>query len=386
MSARHRQALQVAVLLPLLGGSAIAAPTVKETKRSLERLEAQQQATGRELKATEQRRDALQGQLRAVELEIAAASRDLRETNARLRDTEQRLADLNRRGHGQEQALATERAGLAAQLNAQYALGKPDTLKILLGSENPNTKRRLLTYYHHLHENRLAKLASIDRTAVDLQQTRTDLASQQEELRRLLAQQATQVARLEQRSSEQQSLIQKLSTEIASRQSRLAELTGDEKRLRDTLQQLQRQLARAKSEPGQGGGRGFATLKGRLPKPVDAPLAGRSRSGGGTRSATGLLFGARAGQEVRAIATGRVVFADWMRGYGLLLIIDHGTGYLSLYGQNESLLKGVGDAVNQGDNVAVVGNSGGAAQPGLYFELRKDGKPIDPNPWWARGR
>jgi septal ring factor EnvC (AmiA/AmiB activator) len=238
-------------------------------------------------------------------------------------------------------------------------------------------------------------LASLRGNLADLEKLSGETRRKSAELHSLQSEENLQMRRLEKEKAEREQIYAKVSDDIDKSRKQLSTLTRDEERLSQLIERLAREAARKNTrKPGKRiinqalpnadlGAGAFRQLKGKLHLPVIGELTNRF---GGQRqdsglSWKGLFISARPGRDVKAIAGGRVVYADWLRGFGNLLILDHGDGYMSLYGNNESLLKQVGEEARTGDTIAATGNSGGNPDSGLYFELRYQGKPFDPIPW-----
>ena len=326
-----------------------------------------------EQKATvSQRNDATAG-LRVQELKIAQTAKELRALDQKLVAQQGRLDVLVARRDALEASLKDQREALAALLRSAYALGRNEELRLLLMQDDVDSIGRLLAYYRYFER---ARIGEIDRLLKDLDalaQVRREIEDETALLKQSREAQEQDSRRLETERDEGRRLLASLDAALKDQQSRLAALGRDEKsllelleKLRDVFADIPKQIAGA--EP-------FAQQQGRLLWPL------RGASDGAAGDSHGVLIAAAEGGEVHAVSHGRVVFADWLRGYGLLLIVDHGDRYLSLYGCNETLLKDVGDWVNAGEVIATSGASGGRKTPGLYFELRHDGKPMDVRAW-----
>ena len=273
---------------------------------------------------------------------------------------------------------------VASQVRAAYAMGRQEYLKILLNQENPATVGRVVTYYDYLNKARSERIDSLGKTIKQLEQVRNEVEAETRRLSELREKRRQEKLALEQSRQEREQVIAQLKHEINSQDKRLAGMLQDEQQLKALIRALADALEDIPAEPGNR--KPFGTLKGKLKWPARGPVLisyGSPRKLGKLRW-QGVMIGAREGQEVHAVAGGRVAFADWLRGYGLMIIIDHGDGYMSLYGQNQSLYKETGDWVEAGEAIASVGDSGGVDQVGLYFEIRKDGHPTDPVRWCRR--
>lgn len=321
--------------------------------------------------------------LRKSDLEIAELNRQIEQTRQQLQEEKDRLKKLRQEQGQLRQLQEQHRKQLAEQLRAAQRIGNQGPLKLLLNQDDPQQAQRMLRYFAYFNDARVAQinhlLAELKRldniAAVIAQQERTLQATEQKLLSANRA--------LQQRKQDQQRLLQRLSAEMKTEQQRLAQKEADRKRLENLLAEVQVILERS---PRQNDARPIHALRGKLPRPVNGRIlqAFGSTPKEGGRKRDGWLMSANENENVRAIHHGRVVFSDWLRGYGLLLILDHGQGYLSLYAHNQSLLRDVGSWVNQGDVVAFAGRSGGSNQTALYFEIRHKGRPLDPASWLKR--
>lgn len=365
-----------------------------------------QTARNEELRELRERIGELQKQLAASEETKAEAADSLKESERAISETNRRLyqlsgqrreanaalAKLQAQSRGTEGDIAKEQALLGKLLYRHYVGGQSDALKLVLNREDPNEIARQLHYLGYLSRARAEVLSNLRDNLANLRNLAEASRRKTAELRALEAEEAQQKKRLEKQKETQKRVYAEVSGEISKNRRQLTTLQRDEQRLTRLIEQLAAELARKKpgkritnqTLPSADAGTGpFRQMKGKLRLPVIGELMNRfgsPRQDSGL-SWKGLFITARTGQEVKAIAGGRVVFADWLRGFGNLLIMDHGNGYMSLYGNNEALLKQVGDEARTGDTIAAVGNSGGNPDSGLYFELRFQGKPFDPLPW-----
>jgi len=262
-------------------------------------------------------------------------------------------------------------------------MGRQQQVKLLLNQEQPSAIGRALVYFGYLSRARLAQIEVMRMTLQQLRDLEQSVGEKTQQLNELRIRHEDESARLRQQKGAREQLLAEVTRELASRGGELKRLRNDEQQLQELVASLQEVLADVPAAAGEQ--RPFKTMKGKLSWPARGELA---RSYGSRRGNTGLkwqgvLIAAPEGGKVRAISQGRVAFADWMRGFGLLLIIDHGDGYMSLYGQNQALYKEVGEWVDTGEVVATLGASGGQTKAGLYFELRHKGRPINPLGWCA---
>jgi septal ring factor EnvC (AmiA/AmiB activator) len=387
-------ALLLTALTPLAAGAPPApeARRAAEAKAELRELRNRIEALQKQLTETEDTRSEAVDALRESERAISEARRSLRELAQQSEAAARRLAELRAEIRAREADLEEQRRRLAQLLRHQYQQGGAEPARVLLNQHDPNRIARQLHYLRYIAHARSAMLDDLRANVARLDELAREAADKVAELKSMAAETAAQERRLERERQARAQALAKLAQDIRQRQREIGTLRRDEARLTRLIEQIGRALARAPASARPRNerlpdasldGSPFEQLKGRLSLPVRGELGNRfgsPRSDGGP-AWKGLFIAARAGEEVRAIAAGRVVFADWLRGFGNLLIIDHGGAYMSLYGNNEALYKQVGDVIRGGDPIASVGNSGGSADSGLYFEVRHQGKPLDPLTW-----
>ena len=346
----------------------------------LQQLRQQIQELQKSLGAARDQQAELRQSLRRSETEIGRISRVLKDLRTQLRRQTRALEDLEARREEERRSLGAQRDAIARQMVASYAMGRQGQLKIVLNQQDPAAIARTLTYYDYFIKARAERIAAIDHTLTELTQTEKDISAETERLDRLRADQADRLSALQQTRRTRAEVLAKLEADIRTKQQRLDQLLKDEARLARLVERLREALS---DIPPDAIGVPFSQLKGRLAWPVDGRLGARfgETRKPGTMKWQGVMLQAEQGREVHAIYHGRVAFADWLRGFGLLIIIDHGDGFMSLYGHNESLYKSPGDWVEGGELIATVGDSGGRAEPGLYFEIRHNGRPTDPARW-----
>ncbi|MEN8169262.1 MAG: peptidoglycan DD-metalloendopeptidase family protein [Pseudomonadota bacterium] len=374
----------VPLLLLCLAEPLLAATAMQSRHAELERLRARIANLQGELSADRGRYDGLITELRRVERRIGRSGRSIKKLKRQLRDQEKKLAKLKRRRGELQASIAEQRRYLGGQIRAAYAMGRQEYFKILLNQEDPSAVGRTLTYYDYLNKARSSRIEHLKTTIDELEQVRLELNAEGERLRKLRKQREQERSQMEASRKERKGVVARLKSEISSKDQQLNGLMADERELKSLLKALTKALEDIPAEPGDH--KPFARLKGKLKWPTRGSRLvayGAPRKLGKLRW-QGVLISGKEGQEVRAVSYGRVAFSDWLRGYGLLMIIDHGDGYMSLYGHNQSLYHEVGDWVEKGDAIAAVGNSGGTDKSALYFEIRKDGKPTDPVRWCRR--
>lgn len=378
----HRLPLRLTLLLVCLLPGALAAD---DNTAKLEELRQQIRSLRAELDSDQARKDDLQSQLRNTETRIGKINQLIKGLERQLRGKRRELDELKTRQTGLRKDLHGQRVALANQLRAAYATGRQEYLKIILNQQEPAAVARTLTYYDYYNRARLQHIRTIDARLAEIAEVERGIQQKTQELEQSRAEQAQERQQLETTRGERSQVLSQLEQQIQAKGARLAQLLEDERNLQRLIDSLTETPLDAPSELGER--KPFAKLKGRLRWPTAGSITarfGETRNVGELRW-QGVAISAPEGTEVRAISHGRVAFADWLRGFGLLIIIDHGDGYMSLYGSNQSLYKEVGDWVEEGEAIAGVGNSGGRSDTGLYFEIRHDGKPTNPLKW-CRGR
>jgi murein hydrolase activator len=353
----------------------------RETRAKLEEVRKKIEELRSALSGARDSQTRLREQLRSSEIAIGEANRALRDLERRQRVKNDELRTLRQRQGAARKELARHQELLQEQVIASYAIGHQGHLKLILSQQDPATLGRMLAYYNYFHRARAGQIAAVSDSLREIETLEQAITRESEALERLHAEQSKQLSALESSRVSRGEVLAKLVAEIQTREQALETLLQDERSLSELVRKLREALAAEPVEPTDLAP--FASLKGRLPMPVNGRVVARfgTQRRGASLPWRGVVIAASEGSEVRAIHGGRVVFADWMRGFGLLTIIDHGKGYMSLYGYNQSLYKNVGDHVRQGEVIATVGDSGGRDSPGLYFEIRHDGKPDNPLLW-----
>lgn len=352
----------------------------REAERRLAAVRTQITEISRVQQALAAERDAASAQLREVDQAIAAQSARLAEVEADVARQQARFDALRAERDALAEQLGRQREALAALVRAAHVQGGQAPLRLLLGQDRLSDASRALAYHRYVQRGQVQRIQRLLDELADLARLGEQVAAQRAVLDEALLGEQEAMASLESRRADRAALMEALGGQQRAQASRLAELQADERALLDLLDSLRDIFADIPERPE--GAAPFAEQRGRLP----LPLAGRVLTGfGGAlpdgRRSEGWLIEAAAGAPVRAVAHGRVAFADWMKGYGLLVIIDHGEGYLSLYAHNDGLLREVGDWVRAGDSLAQAGSSGGQGRPALYFELRRQRQPLDPRVW-----
>jgi len=320
--------------------------------------------------------------LKAADLEIQANALALRELESDRQIHEQELSKLNIDRQNYLSSLDKRREVLAMQILTAYRLGRESRLKLVLNQDSPALLSRTLAYYDYFSRSQASQINELREVIQTLDQMQNKINVELSAMNEVQKNQQTVLDEMTGQRNERQAIIESLSSQIDTDEVRLAEMQRDRKDLETLLEKLSNVLADIPADLGKR--LAPQDLKGKMPMPVK----GRVKHAFGQPRTAGLrwqgwLIGAGNGSEVKAIAYGRVAFSDWLRGYGLLMIIDHGDGFMSLYGNNESLLHEVGDWVEPGAVISTVGTSPLNGN-GLYFEIRKNGKAMDPVVWLKR--
>ncbi|WAJ37201.1 murein hydrolase activator EnvC [Pseudomonas sp. GOM7] len=385
-----------------------------DTQRQLEAARQDVTELKKMLEKLQQEKSGVQQQLKKTETEMGDLQKQVNELKRELDSSETEIQRLDQEKKKLQSARSEQQRLIAIQARAAYQSGRQEYLKLLLNQQNPEKFSRTLTYYDYLSHARLEQLSAFNETLRQLANVEQEISNHQAQLQAQKAELDQRHAQLAEARKERQQALAKLNSEFSSRDKRLkarqqeqAELGRVLKTIEETLarqareaeEARKRELAAREARPSSSGkpaasaplvssgaiyGGPFASARGKLPWPVDGRLVARYGTPRGDDARTkwdGVLIGAQAGSQVRAVHGGRVVFADWLRGAGLLVILDHGNGYLSLYGHNQSLLKRAGDLVKAGEAISTVGTSGGQATPALYFAIRQNGRPSDPAQW-----
>ena len=385
MSFLSRGALLTALALNLaLSSGHIQAQSDEEKAASqLLELQASIKQINREISSANKRRDSLQLQLREAELDQSRINRDISRASKAIANQKRELTALEQKKKALETARDEQQSHIALELRTAWQMGQQGQIKVLLNQESPDTVARVMAYYRYffrarnelLNEFRDTLLAlqnteqKISETLADLELRQEDLEKQQQAL--IKAQQTRQAA------------VASLNASIQGKDAELKKMEADQKELQQLLDAIREAVVNLKVPENY---QPFKSAKGKMPWPAPGRASarfGNSRNQGKMKW-QGVTIPAPAGTPVKAIHHGRVVYADWLRGMGLLLIIDHGDGYMSLYAHNQTLLRDVGEWVSAETPISTVGDSGGLTKPALYFEVRQKGKPVNPAHWCRR--
>ena len=355
--------------------------TLDQTSEQIEALRAEITVIQARLASQESERDALQDALREAEVQIGELDRQLGALSQERRALQQELNALDAEGEQLRQAQRQRTDTIDASIQQLWLLQQGGGFRVWLGDQNPQDVARNLAYFQTLIEAQQQMIAEYELGLEAIAENRSRTAQAETALgERAAATEATKTALTDQRATRQATLAQ-ISQQVQDDQQRLNVLERDQGRLNALLGELEAVAAAAPPEPRMP----FADAQGTLAMPVSGTLKNRY---GARRNADirwrGWLIAADEGEPVRAVHGGDIIYADWLRGQGLLMVVDHGEGWLSLYAQNHSLLRGVGDRVSAGDIIAKAGASGGSETSGLYFEIRHRGEPVDPGEWIRR--
>lgn len=419
-----RRASLLAFVLCLAVG-AVSAQDTRKAERQLQQVKRELQGVAAERRSLEGQRGEASRQLRAADEQVGASDRALRQTQAEIQADRARLAALRPRQAQLRGTLAGAREELATLLRAADRQGRAGALKSLLSRDSVEDAQRLLTYHAYLQRARAARIRMLTTQLAELDRVEAEIAQRQQRLTAAQQAQTGQLQRLQRDREQRAALMASIDQRYRDRAEREKALGRDAKALEQLLSQLRAAAARARAEQkrlaaqrakeaaaaraADAAAARSAKAQGKPAPPPRAtrppvqvastpapqvgglgwPVSGALLAGYGRpmpdgRRSDGLLIAAGAGSPVRAVADGTVVYAEWMTGYGLLAIVDHGNGYMSLYAHNDSLLRDAGAAIKRGEALATVGTSGGQGRAALYFELRRNGQPVDPGTWLRR--
>tara|TARA_B100000965_G_scaffold236891_1_gene198480 strand:- start:11236 stop:12396 length:1161 start_codon:yes stop_codon:yes gene_type:complete len=344
----------------------------KELAALQEELKARQQALLNSRASAEE----LQAVLAESEKQIGAVAGKLNTTRKALAENKQQQASLTRRQAELREAIGQQQSMLAGQLKSAFIAGHYDYAKMIFYQQDAARFERIITYYKYLNQARQANITQFTATVTELESVTASLQQKASELNQLQADQQQQQNELVARQQDRQQTLKQLNAKIAGEETRIAQLREAEQALVEAIERAQRMSQIPQKLTG------LASDKGRLLKPADGSvrkLFGKRRQG--QVRWKGIMIDGREGSAVKAIAHGRVVYSDWLRGFGLVTIIEHGDGFMTVYGHNQALLRQAGESVAKGETVALLGQSGGQNSPNLYFEIRHKGKAVNPADW-----
>lgn len=327
-------------------------------------------------------RDRVTGELQEAEVEIAEKRQKLKDLEREREYTERKRAEFDAAIAEREDELALESEELGEQVRAAYMSGEQERIKLLLNQQDPATLGRVMAYYGYLNDYRAENIEIVSSRIRELAELRSAVAAEEARLQQIAETRYAELSKLNNAQERRAELLASLQQKLAEEGLEIDRLAAQERDLTRLIAELTSILSDypiTSEDP-------FTAHRGRLTWPVAGSLVhdfGQPRAGGQIKW-NGVVLAAPRGREVRAVYHGRVAFADWLAGMGLLVIVDHGDGYMSLYGYNETILKNAGDWVAPGDVIATVGDSGGQQRSGLYFEIRQGTKPVNPRRWVTR--
>lgn len=413
----HNQPFRLASIAALMTALLLQTPLVQaekkpaQPKKALSDLHQRLESLKKELDNSQEAHKDAADALKESEQAISEANKKLYEINQRQQLNKKNLTQLEADTSSTSQLLLQQQNLLSRQLYQQYIHGQPSYLQMILQNERPSEIARDIHYFSYVAKARTELIQKMQGNLAKLTKLNEETAAALKEVSELKQKQVDERRTLQRQKQEKSKVVKSLSQQIASQRGEIKKLQRDEKRLSKLVERLAR-IIPAKPKPkttknstsinvaknkktnqiiannsalpsDEFAGANFATLKGKLRLPVRGDVTNRfgaSREDSGV-SWKGLFIKANEGAEVKSVASGRVVFADWLRGFGNLVIVDHGDGYMSLYGNNQAILKQAGELVRSGDAIASVGNSGGNEANGVYYELRLQSRPFDPLSW-----
>jgi septal ring factor EnvC (AmiA/AmiB activator) len=354
----------------------------KKTESQLQAVKSEIDRITKQVSGEQVERDRLTKELRTAEISVGKARENLESVRHERVERAARRAALAAEKRDAQAGISKGRVALAGQLRAAYLIGHEEPLKLLLNQKDPARVGRMFAYYGYFGRARADEIHAIEDNVARLDELDTQLTTEDTKLAELEKQQRLQLTEVEQARSRRTVVLANLEAESHTRAQNLEKLRSQQSGLEKLLRQLREAMEKFPVDTNDA----FAHLRGKLAWPVSGRVVaryGETRAGGVKWD--GVLVATERGAPVRAVYQGRVIYADWLPGLGLLTIVDHGDGYMSLYGHNERLYKAVGERVSAGDAIASAGDSGGSNRPELYFEIRKGGKPVDPRPWFKAG-
>jgi len=368
------------VLFAISATSDAASNNRQQAEKELKILKAAISDIQEELQDNLDRQSTAQQTIKVIDKKLAAATKQLNQTQTKLSLEQSKLTDLKQEQKDKVKLREKQRKQLASQLKSAYISGRQEYVKLLLNQEDPTKVSRMLEYFRYLNQARIDDIEELQQTLQRLTVIEQDIQTSLVALSDLEKSQKSQQKEQVNLKKEQQVALNTLKNSYNNQNSRLEKLRRDEEELAKVIHSIEETLRQFAPKQSLNG---LAKHKNKLRRPAKGSIIHRFGSNklGNRLKWNGILIGSQEGSSVHAIHHGQVVFSDWLRGYGLLVIVDHGKGYLSLYGQNQTLLKSPGDWVEAGEPVSTSGGSGGSGESGLYFEIRYKGKPQNPVAW-----
>ena len=364
-----------------------------KTSNELNKVESDINGVQQDMQRLSQQKDNLQNLLADIEKHYGEIAALLKTLQIQIEQKRQNLDQIRQDMQTYQSEIDKLSKELAVQIRAAYTMGQKEKLKLLLNQQDPALSSRMMAYFNYFNKERLKKLIALETAVQRLDQLDKQRQTETKLLEQDLLRKKSEQSALDEARKQRNELLLQIGNDFSSSEQQLSQLQESENRLKSLMASLpitEEELAvdaeQAKkfftsTENSSELKTDFSTLKGKLPWPVKGRLVHKFGSPRSEDTWDGVLIDASEGMEIKAVTGGKVVYAEWLRGYGLLTIIDHGQGYMTLYAFNQSLYKRMGDQVEAGDVIASVGQSGGRSQPGLYFGIRKKGVPIDPLEW-----
>lgn len=365
------------------------APGFAQKQEDMTKLQKDIEALQAELKEVQGERSSLQKAVEKSETQINDLQKKADKIKQEMQQQNQQLQEMNNKRSSLERQQQQQKAQLAEQVRASYKLGQTSEVKVLLNQESPDALARMMKYHSYFMAAQNAKLDSYRATIAEIDQLTPQIQQKADQLAQLQSEFDGQRDQLKKIHGQRQAALAKANANLKDKQQELKQLQRDRDRLQALMNRVTRSVAGAAKSPAYvplpSAGAKFTSRKGRLPWPTQGTMTHRFGSAriAGQMNWSGAYISAPQGTPVVAVHYGRVVFADYFGGHGLLIIVDHGEGYMSLYAHNQVLLKKAGELVKAGEAIAKVGSSGGQADNGLYFEIRYQGKPVNPDSWLA---
>ena len=362
----------------MVGPEALAADN--QTERDIAQLKTRISKLQTELSDYRGQEGQLQKQLRYSETEIGRLGRSIAAIEGQLKRQQQSLANLHQRQSQLNVERAQQETLIGEQIRIAFKLGRANQIKLLLNQESPDTVARAIKYLDYLNQARVAQIESYTKTLAELERLKPSILNEEQRLQQTRNSLASELGQLSSEQNNREIALRAIQQAITSKDKELANRKAERKRLEKLLVAVEQAVANLALPPEY---REFKERRGKMRWPVKGVISnsyGSRKTSGGLRW-QGVSLKAAEGSPVRSVHNGRVVFADWFKGSGLLLIVDHGDGYMSLYAHNQSLLRETGDWIKAGEPIATVGTSGGQLKPTLYFEIRHNGKPVNPGHW-----
>lgn len=376
-----RLSFLIFIIFLLTGAYSLNADQRQKKQRELDQLESHIQKLRKTIQIKENSKSRYLTELRKIEQNIGNLSGEIRQSKQDLRSKQKQLETLESTKKSIQQDIRQHNNMLSKELYAAYTLGDKDQMKLLFSQQKADHLQRNLTYYRYFNQFRLNLIHQAQSNFRRLDENQKQIQTASQQLQILLQQQQQQKQKLSEELNHRETILGRLDEDLKKQGGRLTRLEEDARELTALIESLSDILADI--PPPEVNRKQFADLRGKLAWPVKGQVKkmfGHLKPLSNMRW-HGVIIRAPMGNNVRAVSHGRVAFSDWLRGMGNLMLIDHGDGYLSLYGHNQSLFKTTGDWVEAGEIIASIGNSGGQKKPGLYFEIRKQGRPQNPTKW-----